>query len=167
MKFLSMRPVRVEKKEHGFTLPEVLIVIVILGILVGIAVPVWLGVVESRQVDSAANQLASDIRLAYNKATNRLEPQKVVLTSGGSSYEIDASGSFETRDFCGDDGCSDNDPQVSIAGVDEGNDVTITFDPDGSASVTPNGATTYEVAVDGDGHEIQLTPDTSGVEIDP
>jgi prepilin-type N-terminal cleavage/methylation domain-containing protein len=164
-----MRPVRVEKKEHGFTLPEVLIVIVILGILLAIAVPTWFGVVESRQVDSAANQFASDLRLAHNKATNRLEPQKVVLTSGGSSYKIGTSDSFETRDFCGDDGCSDNDPQVSIAGVDEGDEVTITFSPDGSASVEPDGApTTFKVATDGNsGHDIQLTPATSGVEVDP
>lgn len=33
------------RSERGFTLPEVLIVIIIMGILAAIAVPVWWGVV--------------------------------------------------------------------------------------------------------------------------
>ena len=67
------------KGERGFTLPEVMITIVILGILFGIASANWSSVVESRTVDSAANQLASDLRLAHARSTNQLADWRVIL----------------------------------------------------------------------------------------
>lgn len=154
--------------ERGFTLPEVLITIAILGILVGIAFPVWQGIRESRQADSATNQLASDLRLAHNTSTNRLEPWKVKLTDDSSSYTVGPTGSLESRSLCRDGDCGGNDPEVTITGVPEGDTVTITFEPDGSASVAPTGSsTTFGVGIGGSSeHEIELTPATSGVSVD-
>lgn len=67
------------RDERGFTLPEVLVTIAILGILLAIAIIVWLGLLESRRVDAAANQLASDLRLAHTSAANQLTDWRVVL----------------------------------------------------------------------------------------
>lgn len=71
-----------QRSERGFTLVEVLTTIVILGILVAIAISVWNNVIESRRVDSAANQLASDLRLAHTRATNQLTDWRVVVILG-------------------------------------------------------------------------------------
>ncbi|WP_047863849.1 pilus assembly FimT family protein [Rubrobacter aplysinae] len=111
--------------ERGFTLPEVLTTIAILGILIAIAMSLWNSVIESRRVDSAANQLASDLRLAHTKATNQLTDWRVVLVkdregeqhgpdyyliklkepynedSGGTPQPED-SGKFIARTFPGD-----------------------------------------------------------------
>lgn len=70
---------RLRREEQGFTLPEVLTTIAILGILIAIAVIIWLGILEQRRVDAATNQLVSDLRLAHNSATNQLTDWRVVL----------------------------------------------------------------------------------------
>lgn len=66
-------------QDHGFTLPEVLTVIAIMGILIAIAVIIWLRILEQRRVDAATNQLAADLRLAHTNATNQLTDWRVVL----------------------------------------------------------------------------------------
>jgi Tfp pilus assembly protein FimT len=53
--------------------------IAILGIIVAIAVYIWLGILEQRRVDAATNQLVSDLRLAHSSATNQLTDWRVVL----------------------------------------------------------------------------------------
>lgn len=70
---------RLRREDHGFTLPELMATIAILGILIAIAVIIWLGILEQRRVDAATNQLVSDLRLAHNSATNQLTDWRVVL----------------------------------------------------------------------------------------
>src|SRR5215210_1687212 len=65
--------------QHGFTLPETLTVIVIMGILIAIAIIIWLRILEQRRVDAATNQLAADLRFAHTSATNQLTDWRVVL----------------------------------------------------------------------------------------
>jgi prepilin-type N-terminal cleavage/methylation domain-containing protein len=74
--------------ERGFTLPELLTTIAILGILLAIAMSMWNSVIESRRVDSAANQLASDMRLANTRATNQLTDWRVIYQVGDPSYTL-------------------------------------------------------------------------------
>ncbi len=78
---LTRRPTRATTwhDERGFTLPELLVVIAILGILLAIAIIVWLGLLESRRVEAATNQLKADLRLAHTSATNQLTDWRVVL----------------------------------------------------------------------------------------
>src|SRR5215204_6286006 len=58
--------------ERGFTLGEVMVTIIIMGIVFAIASSSWFGFVESRRVDSATNQVVADLRLAHTQARNRL-----------------------------------------------------------------------------------------------
>jgi prepilin-type N-terminal cleavage/methylation domain-containing protein len=76
--------------ERGFTLPEVMITIILMGILLGIASSMWFGVIESRRVDTAANQLASDLRLAHTRASNQLSDWRVqIFTDRGDPSQVD------------------------------------------------------------------------------
>ena len=151
------------RKQLGFTLPEVMITIVLIGIVMAIASSTWFGVVESRRVDSAANQLAADLRLAHTNATNRLENWQVVLTHNSSSYQFGSAAALQNRTFCGAEGCDSGDPRVNISG---GGTATITFRSNGSASVAPSGSTTFTVTVDGNpSRNVELTPATSRIKI--
>ena len=79
MCLLRLRNTAYRGDERGFTLPEVLTVIAIIGILVAIAVILWLRMLEQRRVDAATNQLVADLRFAHTSATNQLTDWRVVL----------------------------------------------------------------------------------------
>jgi type IV fimbrial biogenesis protein FimT len=146
---------QVKNKELGFTLPEMLIVIVILGVLLGIATSTWFGVIESRRVDSATNQMISDLRLAHTSATNRLTNYEIHLNAGSSTYQIGPPSSLRTRTL----------PDETTVDTT----LTIVFNSDGSvATVPPSGSPVAFKVLSSDGapeHNIQITTTTSKVEI--
>jgi prepilin-type N-terminal cleavage/methylation domain-containing protein len=130
------------QSERGFTLPEVTIVIILMGIVFAIASSSWFGIVESRRVDSATNQLVSDLRLAHTKATNELATWRVVLNpdrgaeSAGADYslvKLDSAGNpvagSEISRTLPDDALL-NSPTLLPVGGTSG----VQFAPDGSAS---------------------------------
>src|SRR5215211_4546830 len=90
--------------ERGFTLIEVIVVIILMLIVFGIASSSWFKVVESRRVDSATNQVVADLRLAHTQAKNRLIDTNFVVPSADSStYQVGPLGDLETRKLPGDD----------------------------------------------------------------
>lgn len=72
------------KDERGYTLPEVLTAVAIVGILTAIAVIIFLALLERWRVEAAADQLASDMRLAHSGATQGLTDWRLVMTHDGS-----------------------------------------------------------------------------------
>jgi len=67
------------KDGRGFTLTELLTTIVIVGILIAIAVILFLYLQERWRVDAATRQLVGDLRRVHNSATNQLTDWRVVL----------------------------------------------------------------------------------------
>ena len=161
--------------ERGFTMLELLLVIIVMGILFAIASSTWFGAIESRRVDSATSQLAADLRHAHSKAINRLEPQTVTLTTGSSQYNLDPplTGVANPVDL-------DEESGANVVVVNTG--VTVAFCPNGSAEIPPNatvcsaapsgGATTITVGLPPNptlepNHTIQINEVTSRVRIVP
>lgn len=89
MEILRRRRDGLRRDERGFTLPELLTTIAILGILIAIAIVIWNNIMEARRVDAAANQLASDLRLAHARATNQLTDWRVVLAPENGKEGVD------------------------------------------------------------------------------
>ena len=129
--------------ERGFTLPEVLITISLMGIVFAIATSTWFGTVEARRVDSATNQLAADLRLAHTKATNQLASWRIVLSpdkgpeSAGADYslvKLDSAGNPITSSQLSrtlPDDAKLNTPTLLALGSTR----AVQFASDGSASV--------------------------------
>lgn len=142
---------------RGFTLVEVLVVIILMAIVFGIASSTWFSVVEGRRVDSATNQLAADLRQAHSKATNRLAPQTVTMASGSSEYTM--TGVANPIDL--DDEGAEDLVEVNTAS-------TIVFNANGSATITGANPITVESSRDStNNHTITVNAATSRVQIVP
>jgi Tfp pilus assembly protein FimT len=149
------------RSEQGFTFIELLIPIIIMIILFSAAVPIWLGAVESRKVDSATNQMVADLRRAHTNATNRLANYEVRLTNNSSTYRIGqppaALATYTTYTL------PDN-VRVDTPGAT----LNIVFAPDGSVTPSVGAPITFDVdSADGDpSHTIEINRLTSRIEVD-
>ena len=57
-------PIQNRSAQAGFTLLEILVVVVMSGILVAIAAPSWLQFMTNREVEAARNEIYAGIRQA-------------------------------------------------------------------------------------------------------
>ena len=149
----QLRSHRSWERDNGFTLPEVLIVIVLLALVFAIATSTWFGVVESRRVDSATNQMVSDLRLAHTRATNRLANWRIELDPGTRNYRIGPSGGT-----------------LSTRSLPEGTKLTtavsiVEFKPDGEAQLTGSGEITVAADDNDPAHVVQINTATSRVRV--
>ena len=91
-----MRRQRAIEDERGFTLAELLITIIIMGIVFAIASFSWVDAIESRRVDSATNQVTVDLRTVHSKATNRLADYSFVAPASAVPPGVDPLSTYET-----------------------------------------------------------------------
>jgi prepilin-type N-terminal cleavage/methylation domain-containing protein len=157
---------RAWQHEHGFTLMEVMITILIMGIVFAIASSTWFGVVESRRVDSATNQMVSELHFAHTSATNRLQDWKVDLQPNSRNYRIGP---------CPDpDVCAAPLPPASGRSLEEGTEVRasgggmveeVVFEPNGDAQITGAGRIRIAAADGSPCHEIEINEATSTVRV--
>jgi prepilin-type N-terminal cleavage/methylation domain-containing protein len=141
--------------EGGFTLVEVLTVIVIMGILLGIATVSWFSLVERNRVISGANQVAADLRLAHNSASNQLTSWEVRTTAGGNAYQLARASSPPTT-------------RTLPSGTVTVQEVTLRFTSDGRVESVAGGSTVTVAAQDGSpARNIEVNQETSRVRVVP
>jgi len=118
------------RKDAGFTLMELMIVIAIAGILLGIGVPNFLTYVSSYRLKGALSTLQGDLYRAKMLAIKRGVNCQVVINSGGYDIERWDSVSSQyvnelTRDFADE-----------YEGVTASTDATPVFSPRGTVTPT-------------------------------
>ncbi len=77
----------VNRNEKGFTIFEVIIVIVIVGIMAAIAIP-KMNNVTTVDLYATARQVKSDIRLAQQLATSKFMNTTITFVAGSNTYAI-------------------------------------------------------------------------------
>ena len=84
------------KQQGGFTLAEVLVVLVILGIAATVVIPM-IGDTSGMRVTSAARLLASTLLFTQTAAISQQQQYQVVFDVAGESYEVqDAAGNVNS-----------------------------------------------------------------------
>lgn len=78
---------------RGFTLLEMAIVFVILGVTSAIAIPRWATTIRHQRVSQAANVVASDLELASAMAAQRRAALQLRVNSVARTYEVVARAS--------------------------------------------------------------------------
>lgn len=150
------------KSSRGFTLIELMIVVVLLGIFASIAMPAFTGLIENNRVQSSASELYGLMQAARSDAVTRRAP--VTLSKPANSTRwIAQQGGETTRSV-------DFPSSVTATSATS----SIVFNPDGSAAnatitVASSGVDdSYTVAVQPSGNismrKVVATSETSDTE---
>ncbi|MBD2082350.1 prepilin-type N-terminal cleavage/methylation domain-containing protein [Leptolyngbya sp. FACHB-17] len=99
---------RSDSTTNGFTLLEVLITVILIGILFAIAAPNWVAFINQQRVGSARSQVAQAIRTAQSQAqqtkvnravvfdNNNGQPRYAIVAAANNSVDIDQITNWQT-----------------------------------------------------------------------
>lgn len=82
---------RRSRSTSGFTLIELVIVLVLFGILVALAAPNLAGYIRTTKVDGALIELSGDVAYTRMLAVRSGQRAKLTILSGGTSYIIEVN----------------------------------------------------------------------------
>src|SRR5260221_11757721 len=77
------------RRHAGFSMIELLIVLVIIAIASALIIPIFGGGVSTTELKSAARQLASGLRLARSEALTQRRETFLVLDVAGRRFKVD------------------------------------------------------------------------------
>jgi type IV fimbrial biogenesis protein FimT len=81
------RPPGSPTRQSGFTLIELIIVMILVGILVAIGVPSYKSITTSSRMSAESNALLGDLQYARAEAVREGEPVTVCISSSGTSCD--------------------------------------------------------------------------------
>lgn len=127
-------------KQRGFTLLELLVVIVIAAILVSVALPSFLSTIQGRQSASVVSAFEQDMAWARGQAISNLPSVSMTLNANCSWTVNTGQGAQDVRHSMTTAQLQNNASGMSCSGVPPGG-LVMTFDNLGMVSI-PAGSTT-------------------------
>jgi len=83
----SVAPTRISRRSAGFSLIEIFVVVVIIGIVSAIALPRVSSIVDSYRLSSSIAGLAGELNVAKLKATSQLNPYQLQINAANGTYQ--------------------------------------------------------------------------------
>ncbi len=127
------------RRTAGFTLVELVIVIMILGIMAAVAVPRYADALSKHRVDAAARRIEADLELARRRAKITSTSQSVQFDAGASRYLLPGVPSRDHPASAYQVDLAKPPYSASIASADFGGDAEIRFNgygyPDSAATI--------------------------------
>jgi prepilin-type N-terminal cleavage/methylation domain-containing protein len=144
---------RDKNSSRAFTLVEIVIVLLIVGILAAVAAPKYSAALSSFRLQAVADRIAGDIRYAKRMAQQNSATQTIAFDAAANSYTLagmaDANHQARTYQFS----LADLEYDCDLVSADFGGSATLTFSVYGQPTSTGTvvvscGGATSTLAID-------------------
>ena len=166
---------RLRRPQRGFTIIELMVVIVIAGVLLAVALPSFNDMLARRRLEGQANELVTDLSYAKSEAVQRNRSVELRTGGAGACYTVavmtaatppvgncDCTAAAGSR--CTVAGTTELKTVTLTAGITVTNGTAFEFEPvrgaaaAATSAVVSNGTRNYTVSVTVNGRVTPFTP---------
>ncbi len=153
---------RARKNLSGFTMIEVVIVMLIMGILTAVAAPRYFDSLSKFRVEAASQRMVADMKLARREAQRTSSSKTIVFDLASNSYSVTGIDDFNRPGTAYRFNFGQSDYQVALESASFAGATTLTYDMYGRPSaagvvVMSSGNNTETVGVDVNGNVTQTS----------
>jgi prepilin-type N-terminal cleavage/methylation domain-containing protein len=125
-------PLRSDRTESGFTMLEILVVVIIIGVLSAIAAPSWLALTNRQKLNTATNKVFTALRTAQSQAKKENRPKTVTINIANGTIKAINAADEQIDSIVKIISITDNSGSSPPTSIVSSNEATILFDEKGT-----------------------------------